>query len=474
MNILGNLSRRLEDVADSFTVEAFGQDVQPMIEKSLAKNNKNVQRESKLSPVLIVWTVLGLALRREISYKNVLSWLLSGLRSRGLYVPRNPVADGAITHARKRVGVGVFRDLFFASSEKAREHAQDFHGFLSIAIDGTSLTMPDTPENVERFGRPGTGRGKAAFPQTRVVALVATAVHAIYDIAFGPFVGKGTGERTLAMPLILKNAHEGLLFLLDKGFYGFDLLAAILQQNAAFIVAVPDQATLKPIRRSRRLDGSYLAWLTKKIEDPAAGPLAGGRKRWKEEKRMVRVIEYQIPGFRRRRVATSLLDSEILASEIARHYHRRWEIELAYDEIKTHQCARRKGQCQTVLRSKLPELVEQEIYAMAAVYNLLRDLINEAARKHELDPLSISFVDALQAILDAALLMSAARAERLPELYDQLLDDIAKCEMKRWRRPRAYPRVVKVKMSNFERKQPQNVGEYRDFDAEMRVLGVPA
>jgi hypothetical protein len=339
-----------------------------------------------------------------------------------------------------------------------------------MAVDGSGMTMPDTPANVERFGRPGTGRGKAAFPQTRVVALVATAVHVIYDIAFGPFVGKGTGERTLGMQLIVENAREGLLFLLDKGFYGFDLLDAILQRSAAFIVAVPDNVKLKPIRRSRRSDGSYLAWLVGKVEHPD-GPLPDGRKRWKEVKRKVRVVEYQIPGFRKRRVATTLLDSEILASEIARHYHRRWEIELVYDELKTHQCARRKGQCQTVLRSKLPDLVEQEIYAMVTVYNLLRELINEAARKHDLDPLSISFVGALQTILDAIPFMAAAPAQRLADLYQQLLEDIASCRMKYWRRKRVYPRVVKVKMSNFKLKKPQNVGGYRDFEANMQILG---
>ena len=470
MRILGSLARKLEDCTDGFTVEAFGQDVQPMIEEALARNNKDLQRKSKLSPVLTVWTVLALSLCRAKSYKNALSWLLSGLRSRGLDAPRDPVADGAISHARKRIGVDVLRDLFYASTEKASELAQDFHGFLSVAIDGTGMTMPDTPGNVKRFGKPGTGRGKAGFPQTRVVALVATAVHAIYDVAFGPFVGKGTGERTLAMQLITRNACEHLLFLLDKGFYGFDLLDAILQRSAPFIVAVPDHVKLKPIRRSRRPDGSYLAWLIGKVEDPA-GPLPDGRKRWKEVKHKVRVIEYQIPGFRKRRVATSLRHFEILASEIVRHYHRRWEIELAYDELKTHQSARCKGQCQTVLRSKLPELVEQEIYAMVTVYNFLRELINDAARNHDLDPLSISFVDALQAILDTIPLMAAAAAQRLPDLYRQLLDDIAACRMKYWRRPRAYPRVVKVKMSNFELKKPQNVGGFRDFDAEMQVLG---
>lgn len=471
MKIIGNLSRRLEDLGHRFTVEVFGEETQPMIEDCIKLHDKDRQRQSKLSPVLTVWTILGLCMRREISYKNVLSWLLSGLRFRCLDIPRDPVADGAITHARKRIGVDVLRDLFYRSKDKFCQLAQDFHGYLTVAIDGTTMTMPDTPKNVERFGKPRTGRGKAGFPQTRVVALVATAVHGIWDIAFGPYVGKGTGERTLAMGLMLQNARDGILFLLDKGFYGFDLLDAILRRNAAFIIAVPDNVKLKPIRKSRRPDGSYLAWLVGKVEDPR-GPSPDGRKRWIEVKRKVRVIKYRIPGFRTRRIATTLLDFDIPARDLVRHYHRRWEIELAYDEIKTHQFARRKGQCQTVLRSKLPELVEQEIYGMVTVYNLLRDLINEAAKKYELDPLSISFVDALQAILDAIPLMSAAPAQRLPDLYDQLLGDIARCRMKQWRRPRAYPRVVKVKMSNFKLKRPQNVGVHMDFEANTVILDV--
>ena len=470
MKILGSLGRKLEDIGDRFTVEVFGKDAQPMIEGALKKNEKDRQRKSKLPPVLTVWIVLALCLRREISYKNILSWLLSGLRSSGLEVPRDPVAEGAITHARRRLGVDVLRDLFYATRDSASELAADFHGFVSLAADGTTMDMPDTAENSKRFGKPSGRGGKAAFPQTRVVAMVATAVHAIVDIAFGPYVGKGTAERKLAIPLILKNAHDGILLLLDKGFYGFDLLETILRRNAAFIVAVPDFVKLTPIRNSRRPDGSYLAWIAAKVEDPG-GPRPDGRKRWKPVQRKVRVIEYQIPGFRRRRIATSLVDLAISAGEIVRHYHRRWEIEIAYDEIKTHQCARRKGQCQTVLRSKRPELVEQEIYSMVTVYNLLRNLINEAARKHEVNPLSISFVDAVQAMLDAIPLMSAAPAHRLRAIYDQLLEDITACRMKCWRRPRAYPRVVKVKMSNFKLKRPQHVGEHRDFDAEMRVLG---
>jgi len=468
MNILGNLGRRLEDIGTKFTVEVFGRDTQPLIEDSIKKLEKGEQRKCKLPAVLTVWAILGLCLRRESSYKDLLGWLLSGLRSRGLNVPRHPVAQGAISHARKRLGVEVLRDLFCTTRDKAYELAADFYGLTTMALDGTTMTMPDTPENLKRFGKPGGGRGQAGFPQTRVVALVVTAVHAIYDIAFGPCGGKGTGERSLAMPLIIKNACEGILILLDKGFYGFDFLDAILKKNAAFIIAVPDHVKLKPIRKSRRFDGSYLAWLVGKVEE------RDGRKRWKTVKRQVRVIQYRIPGFRRRRIATGLLDYTIPAKDLVLHYHRRWEIELAYDEIKTHQCARRKGQCQTVLRSKLPELVEQELYGMMTTYNLLRDLINKAAKEHGLDPLSISFVGALQAILDAVPTMASAPAHWLPYLYQQLLDDIAACAMQSWRRPRTYPRVVKVKMSNFNLKKPKTIGKHRDFEAETRILGVPA
>ncbi len=67
-------------------------------------------------------------------------------------------------------------------------------------------------------------------------------------------------------------------------------------------------------------------------------------------------------------------------------YHKRWDIELCLDEIKTHQCATLRGQMPTLFRSKLPELVEQELYAMMIVYNLLRELMLQAARASSTRP----------------------------------------------------------------------------------------
>ncbi len=468
MSVIGNVAQNLQAVSATFTVEALAKDLQPEVHAALMKHDKEAQRQSKLSPVLTVWLILTLPLRRELGYRNLLNWLVSGLRSLGWNIPRNSVAEGAITHARKRIGVEVIRDIFEASKSIVSQLKSDFHGLVSVAIDGTCLTMPDTPENVECFRKPSGRRGTAAFPQMRLVGLVAVATQAVLDVAFGPYCGKKTGEKTLGMQLILENARAGILFLLDRGFYGFEFLNAISAKKADFLIRVPDRPKLRRIRRSTLQDGSYFAWLVGKV---VVGLRPDGRKRWRKVTHKVRVIDYQIRGFRRTRLATSLLDPAVTAREIVSHYHRRWEIELAYDSIKTHQCATRTGQCRTIFRSKLPQLVEQELYAMLTLYNLLRDLINQAAKKHDLDPLAISFVDALQAVIDAIPGMQRASVERLRFLYDQLLDDIAACVLKRRRRKRAYPRVVKVKMSNFLLKRTKHKQRIRDFETETKIYG---
>ena len=471
MAVIGKNAGGLEAAAATFTVEALAKDLQPEVEAALIKHGKAAQRQSKVSALLGVWFILALGLRRELSYQHLLDWLLSGLRGLGWNIPRHSLAEGTLTHVRKRIGVEVIRELFEASKRIVGCLAPDFHGFVSLAIDGTGLTMPDTPQNLQRFGKPGTKRGTPAFPQMRLVGLVATATQAIYDAAFAPCRGKGTGEIALGKILVLKNAAAGILFLLDRGFCGIDLLHTILTRGGAFLIRVPNnRLVLRRIRGSTLADGSYLASLVGKIVDPS-GPRPDGRKRWLRVEHEVRVIDYQIRGFRKTQLITSLLDPGVPARELVRHYHRRWEIELVYDEIKTHQCATRTGQSRTILRSKLPLLVEQELYAMLTLYNLLRDLINQAAERHDLDPLRISFVGALRATLDAIPAMQRAPLERLRILYEQLLDDIARCVMKRWRRKRAYPRVVKVKMSSYGLKRSEHKQTFRDFDAQTKVFG---
>jgi hypothetical protein len=252
-----------------------------------------------------------------------------------------------------------------------------------------------------------------------------------------------------------------------RAFTLFFLAWYMKDKGHNFIMKVSNSVKLCPIPDSHMPDGSYLAVIEGKIQDMTGS--ANGRKKWKKVTLTVRVIILQIPGFRPVRLITTILDETISAKEIAIHYHKRWDIEIAYDEIKTHQCATLRGQMPTTLRSKRADLVEQELYAMLITYNLIRSLIYEAASKHNKDPRLISFLDSLQMIIDAAPIISYQQGNERNR-FDYLLSLIANSLIDRPRRPRVNPRVVKVKMSNFKRKRSGDKSKYRDFEKEIKII----
>ena len=181
------------------------------------------------------------------------------------------------------------------------------------------------------------------------------------------------------------------------------------------------------------------------------------------------MIEYRMKGFRRVRLVTSVLDPSIGAREWVLEYHRRWEIELALDEIKTHQCSTAQGTPKTIFRSHTARNVMQEAYALVAAYNLVRRTIARAAERHGVDPDKISFMETLRAIGHMLPRMRGARSQLLTALHEQLLGDIGEALIDRPRRPRRYPRVVKVKMSNFKLKRARHRQELVDFKETIRI-----
>ena len=303
-----------------------------------------------------------------------------------------------------------------------------------------------------------------------MMTLLALSARFILQVAYAPYRG-GFGERSLLKPLIQMTCIPNLLFLLDAGLYSFEILYLISQKNADLISKVPSHLKLKPIKIYE--DGSYLAELTGKISDHEAAKRKDGKKSWKHLTVTVRVVFFEIRGFRPVRLITTILDLSISAREIVLHYHQRWDIEIAYDEIKTHQCATLRGQSPTTFRSKRPDLVAQELFAMIIMYNVTRLLIWQAATKHQLDPLEISFLDVLQHLIDAAPIISTTdlniRAEKPRFLYQLIAD----CQIDRPRRGRVNPRVVKVKMSKYRRKKKSDQSMERDFANELIILAVP-
>jgi len=134
-------------------------------------------------------------------------------------------------------------------------------------------------------------------------------------------------------------------------------------------------------------DGSYLATVRKKERIPAGG--GEKRNRYRNVELTVRIIDYQIPGFRPARLLTTILDPAISARELVIHYHRRWDIELDLRNIKTTLGMEH-------LRCKTPEMAVKELWVYLLAYNLIRLLMAQAALLADQIPRQLSFKHTVQ------------------------------------------------------------------------------
>lgn len=460
----------LADLSSDYSLSPFSERLSPLITETLRTLKKDRERHgTKLVSTFVVWLVLGLTLRRDKNCLAVLDWLLSGWRWLSCTLPKQLVSDGAISHARVRLGVEVFQVLFNRVVTTFQPLPADFHQWITVAFDGSTGRMPDSEENRAHFGKAKSRRkgNASAYPQMRWVSLLVISSRLLLDVAYGPSIGKGTGERTLMMR-ILKRLHlRHFLFMFDAGLYSFAMMWQIEQQDCAFLLKVSSHPHLPVLKRLP--DGSYLSEMTGKLLDPSR--TTDTRNAWRHETLAVRVIAYQIPGFRATRLVTNILAVSITAKALVCQYHKRWDIELCFDEIKTHQCATLQGQMPTLFRSKRPDLVEQEFYAMLLLYNLIRELMQQAATQEDKDPLSLSFLDCLQLIIDAVPHLSQPRPLACRGHQQQyLLDLMAAADIDRPRRPRVNDRVVKVKMSKFKRKTRQHQTRFRDIEQELEIF----
>lgn len=454
MKRIDSFGQFLKEISAEFCIEALcGPGTQEILEAALEETDRREKRKCPLSGILVMWLVCSMGLHRSMSISFAFQSLMEGLRGRYGLVKKT-VTDGALAHARKRLGL---RPLWVAFHRLVESFKTPFvyRGLRVLALDGTTMDMPDTPANVAIFGRPKQAYNKPApFPRTILVSLVDVFTRRILDY----FTVIGPGSESYAIPMLTKNLKFGDLLLGDRGVYSFRLMLRLMNQGASFLFRIPRNRKIENVRRLGCGDG--IGWITfrlpvsevpclPQLEIVSVGPrLAKVRLR-------IRFVEYRIGQGEWIRLVTSLADPDTYpVRELVGLYHQRWEIELAYDEIKNHVAHRRSGTLQTVLRSKSPELVLQEIAGLLITYNLVRTLIVEAAQPDGIDPLEISFKKALN-ILELAIprLMAAKTPRHLLHLYQDLLVDIANCRNPRPRRKRKYPRVVKIKAVAFPAKR---------------------
>lgn len=142
----------LADLSSDNSLSPFAPRLSPLLTETLRELKKDRERHgTKLVATFVVWLVLGLTLRRDKNCQGVLDWLISGWRWLSCTLPKQLVSEGAISHARVRLGVEVFQSLFNRLVATFAPLPPDFHGWVSVAFDGSTGSMPDSPRNRDYF-----------------------------------------------------------------------------------------------------------------------------------------------------------------------------------------------------------------------------------------------------------------------------------------------------------------------------------
>ena len=356
------------------------------IRASLAATGKESVRERDLPAHVVVYYVIALALYMQSSYREVLRCLLEGIQ--WLVEPGagiNVAGNSGISQARTRLGwepVRQLHDDVVRPVAVAATKGAWYRAWRLISIDGSTLDVADEKSNNEAFGRPGASRGESAYPKIRFVSLVENGTHVLFGSRMADYA---TSEVALAKT-VLPNLGKGMLCLADRGFFGFEMWKQAAATGADLLWRVRKNIHL-PCEK-RLPDGSYLSRIYSSQQD----------QRRERNGIVVRVIEYRLEGVEGAeplyRLATTILDHELApAVELAALYHERWEIETAFDELKTHL----RG-AHIVLRSKTPDLVRQEFYGLLMAHYAVRGLMHEAALRADKDPDRLSFLHAVRVV----------------------------------------------------------------------------
>lgn len=305
------------------------------------------------------------------------------------------ITEEAFAQARQRMPIGFWMALIVILAERFQQNHPEhlnFHGFRLLAMDGTTLTLPRSEALRKHYGRPKNGRRKKAAPQARMLMLTLPGVRIpiAYEVA-----SIGCSELELAMRLS-SHLRANDLNLLDRGFVSYGLFSTIQRRGAFFGTRLKKDLKYKKLKTLGPND-ELVEWTPK-----------DSRGKWKAmglpRSIQLRVIHYKIPGFRRSAIVTNVLDPKRLSREdwvrLAEDcdnqgkfkpglYHRRWEIETSFREIKV--VLQTKN-----LRSRTPASVEYEIAGRMVYYLLVRWLIVLAAEQRGVDPLRISFINAVR------------------------------------------------------------------------------
>jgi hypothetical protein len=345
------------------------------------------------TPAVTVWVFLSQCMSMDHSCRDAVARLSAWRVARGLH-PCS-ARTGAYCTARDDLPEPVCRELMHqTAADLEREAPREWlwHERRVRVIDGSTITMPDTPENQAEYSQLKSQKPGCGFPIARIVVVFSLAVGTVLEAALGKYEGKQTGENSLFRGLH-DRLCEGDVVLADRYFSGwFDI--ALLKRRGVDVVVRKHQLRATDFRTGWRLgrDDHMVCWAK------PARPNWMSREEYAAlpDQLVLREVRVRIAqkGFRTKElvVVTTLRDAEeFAADEIAELYRRRWQAELNLRSIKTvlqmdH------------LRCKTPHRVRNEFFMHLTGYNLIRRTMALAAFESEASPWQVSFKGALQTL----------------------------------------------------------------------------
>lgn len=389
------------------------------------------------------WAFLYQVLKPNTACREVVRQIqvFFGLHSLG----RVDEGTGAYCQARARLPLDTLQRLRHAVAARAEKllpsAQQTWFGLRPKVIDGTGVTLTDTPKNQKAYPQPSSQKPGCGFPLLKLVGIFSLASGVLLDYAKG---NKHQHELALLYKL-LDHFKAGDLALADRGFSSYALIALLLKRQVHSLFRL-HQGRSADLRKGKRLgkNDRLIGWCK-----PKQRPRYLPKFLWQlvPKNLSVRVLrcELKVRGFRSQSVTlvTTLLDAKAYpASELARLYLRRWRIELWFRHIKT-------TMGMETLRCQTPQMVHKELEMFLIAYNLIRALMAEASALHEVPVERISFKGTVDATRQYSIAIAQARSKKKQrQLVAQLLEVLALDQVPE-RPGRREPRALKRRPKPF-------------------------
>jgi hypothetical protein len=395
--------------------------------------------DSVYTPAITLWAFLSQVLFKDEHRSCVAA--VARIAVLLIALKREPCSSntGAYCRARAKLSETAIHRLttdVAEGCERKIPKEQLWRGRHVHLVDGTTLTMPDTPENQAVYPQQPQQAEGLGFPIARVVVLLSLATAMVTDLAMGPCEGKQTGETALLRQLLDRFA-PGNILLADRYYCSYFMIALLIQRGVDFVTRV-HQCRKVDFRRGRRLgkNDHLIEW-----KRPSR-PSWMDQVTYEQIPESIHVREIQVhvnqPGFRTESfVAVSTLTDtrQYTQDDIAELYHRRWMAELDLRAIKI-------TMGMDHLRCKTPAMVHKEIWTCLLAYNLIRRTILQSARKSGQSPRTLSFSAGLQAVGASYQVIAVCSDTVAARLVEVELENLT-CHTVGHRPGRVEPRAVK-------------------------------